>query len=84
MIIDGSRDRQLGTLLDKKDYQLVTCDHLVLCPFQTYGSKQFLAMDILIQNISLETGQKGLTFLLSQLNALRPMTPLAKNKTPGA
>ena len=81
MIIDGSRDRQLETLLDKKDYQLVTCDPLVLCPFQTYGSRQFLALDILIENISLETGQKGLTFLLSQLNALRP---LAKNKTRGA
>ena len=62
MIIDG-RDRQLETLLDKKDYQLVTCDPLVLCPFQTYGSRQFLALDILIENKTLETGQKDLSYL---------------------
>ena len=62
MIIDGSRDRQLAWL-DKKDYQLVTCDHLVLCPLQTYGNRQFLALDILIENISLETGQKDLSHL---------------------
>ena len=62
MIIDG-RDRQLETLLDKKHYQLVTCDPLVLCPFQTYGSRQFLALDILIENKTLETGQKDLSYL---------------------
>ena len=63
MIINGSIDRQLETLLDEKDYQLVTCDPLVLCPFQTYGSRQFLALDILIENKTLETGQKDLSYL---------------------